>query len=124
MKLKNIYLIIFLLLFTGLNTNSFAQERNKEFKTTNKRYELVAYPIPAKTEVNIKMNADLIQDADEIIIINIIGREVCKQKLNNDHKYSDVKFPQMQQFQNGIYIIIAKNKFGEIIHSSKIYLEN
>ncbi len=126
--MKNTYLYIvfsFLFFFGALSNNAVvAQEKDNLFQNKKDRFEMVVYPMPAKTELNIRMNTTLLKSAKEIAIVNLIGREVSRQRVSNDHQYNDVKFFNLQQIPNGIYMVIAKDEYGNIIHTSKLCIEN
>lgn len=126
--MKNTYLYIvfsFLFFFGALSNNAVvAQEKDNRFQNKKDRFEMVVYPMPAKTELNIRMNTTLLKSAKEIAIVNLIGREVSRQRVSNDHQYNDVKFFNLQQIPNGIYMVIAKDEYGNIIHTSKLCIEN
>lgn len=125
-NIRLIYIYIFslgFLLITFMGS-AFAQEKNKNFQNSRSSFEMVTYPIPAKTEINVKMNASLQKEAKEVVIVNIIGREIVHQNVTADHQYNDLKFYNLQQLPNGIYMIIAKDDSGKIIYTSKIFIEN
>lgn len=126
MKNSYLYIIFSFLFFFGTLSNGtlVAQEKNNRFQNKKDNFEMVVYPMPAKTELNIKMNPALLKSTKEITIVNLIGREVSHQKISNDHQYNDVKFYNLQQFPNGIYMVIAKDEYGQILHTMKLYIEN
>lgn len=126
--MKNTYLYIifsFLFFFGAFSNNAVvAQEKNNRFQNNQDRFEMVVYPMPAKTELNIRLTPKLLKSTKEISIVNLIGREVSHQRISDDHQYNDVKFFNLQQFPNGIYMVIAKDEFGNILHTSKLCIEN
>lgn len=123
-RLLHIPVLAWMLLWSSIINTSFAQEKNKNFQNTKSAFEMVIYPIPAKTELNVRMNPALLKASKEVVIVNIIGREIVHQEVNSDHQYNDVKFYNLQQLPNGIYMIIAKDEYGKIIHTSKVFIEN
>lgn len=126
--MRNIYLyILFLFLGVGWTSASFAlqqQEKNKTIQNQKTSFELIAYPSPAKTEVSIKMNKELKESTKELTLVNLIGREVSQQNVTDNGYNDDLKFYNLQQFPNGIYMIIAKDEYGNILHTVKLYIQH
>ncbi len=74
--------------------------------------DIVAYPNPFDNTLNIQFSNEDIYD---IRITNILGTEVFRQKISGKSTFINT-----ENFSNGIYIIIVRNKDGNLIKTIKL----
>lgn len=89
---------------------------------TNQEKSLTVYPVPVKTTVHVRISPALRPDIDKLEIISLIGRKITEQSII-DPNTTDVVFSNLNQYPSGIYMIIARNKFGKIVKSAKMVID-
>lgn len=114
-----------IMLFCGMMTNTaVAQQKNspEDMTITNQDKTLTVYPVPVKTTVHVRISPALRPDIDKLEIISLIGRKITEQSIM-DPNTTDVSFNNLNQYPSGIYMIIARNKYGKIIKSAKMIID-
>lgn len=124
---KSFFLLLLSLSLGVLNKNSlFAQEvnssDNKEiFGQQDKT--LTVYPMPATSTAYIRIAAGLRNEIDRLEIVNIVGRKVSEQKIV-DKATTEVVFNNLNTVPKGLYMVVARDKFGKVLQSAKLLLNN
>lgn len=102
------------------NAQSVNNEQRFEINASTKK--LSVYPTPASSFVNISVPMGLREQVDKIQIIDISGRVVMEQKILNKN-ISEVSFYNLSTLVDGVYIIVARDREGRMIQSSKMILD-
>jgi hypothetical protein len=113
----NLLLTLTLLLSFSMTGSSFAQQEHTVI--TNSDNYITIYPTPANTRVNIRLSTGLRSDVEKVEIVNLIGRKLKEQVLI-DKNTTEVSFTDISDLAQGIYMVIARDKFGKIIQSAKM----
>lgn len=123
--MKNIYklsLFLSFLFLAALGSEQVSAQQGIENKLiTNQDRTLTVYPIPANNRVNVRISTGLRADVDKIEIVNLIGRKVSEQTII-DSNTTEIAFNDLGNFAEGIYMVVARDKSGKIIQSSKMVI--
>jgi hypothetical protein len=124
--MKFIYKIgLLLLLSIGLGGSFMlvtAQQNGPEkINISNQDRSITVYPVPVKSTAHIRLSAGLRQEVDKLEIINLIGRKITEQTLI-DKSTTDISFSNLDDYPQGIYMVIARDKFGKIVQSAKLII--
>lgn len=103
-----------------LNTN--AQENDRKI-ITNQDKSITIYPVPARNVAHIRLSAALKPEVDKIEIINLIGKKITEQTII-DKNASEIIFSNLGELPQGIYMIITRDKYGKILLSAKMMIDN
>ena len=98
-----------------------AQQGGEKTLITNQDRTLTVYPIPANNRVNVRLSSALRQEVDKVEIVNLIGRKLTEQVII-DNNTTEITFNDLGDFAEGIYMVIARDKSGKIIQSSKLVI--
>lgn len=125
-KLYFLGLVVFsLFVLLGMsNATVYAQQNNNTEKTrsiTNQEKTLTIYPVPVTTTVHIRISQALRPDIEKLEIYSLVGRKLTEQSII-DPNTTDVSFTNLNQYPSGIYIIMARDKYGKIVKSAKMLL--
>lgn len=120
--MKKTILALFTILCFGINANAQSQrdsaafEYNSEYATginnVAKQDNIVIYPNPARSEVNIVF--DRSADIKSIAIYNLIGKAVTVYKVNGNSAKLDV-----ESIPSGIYFLRMLDGLGHVITTRK-----
>ncbi|HET8574133.1 MAG TPA: T9SS type A sorting domain-containing protein [Edaphocola sp.] len=100
------------------------QKNNENIIITNQSNKtLTIYPVPVSTSVHIRISQALRPDVDKLEIINLIGRKITEQTLI-DATTTDVSFSNLGQYPSGIYMVVARDKYGKIVKSAKMVINH
>ena len=102
--------------------NTHAQENDRRI-ITNQEKTISVYPVPARTTAHIRLSPALKQDVDKIEIINLIGKKITEQTII-DKNASEIIFSNLGELPQGIYMIITRDKYGKILLSAKMMIDN
>lgn len=114
------FAVVLLGLLTTLTTTVSGQEREK-ISFTNQEKTLTVYPMPVTNVAHVKLSPALRQEVNSLEIINLIGRKLTEQTIIGKTT-TDVSFTDLNEFPKGIYMVIARDKYGKIIQSAKMIL--
>jgi len=115
---------LFLLFFAGLclGTHGFGQQNGPEkIDLTNQQKTITIYPMPVSNTAHIRLSTSLRAEVNKIEIINLIGRKLTEQVLL-DQSTTDVSFTNLNEYPDGIYMVVARDKFGKIVQSAKMII--
>jgi hypothetical protein len=122
--MKLIYKYFFLFTFTLLTGAGIlqlsAQDRDKTI-ISNQDKTIAIYPVPANNMASIRLSSALRSEVSQVEIINLIGRKLAEQPLM-DKNTSDIVFTNLNELPEGIYMVVARDKFGKIIQSAKMII--
>lgn len=120
------YLVTLLVagLLALISPSASAQSVNNEqrFEINTNTKKLSVYPTPASSFVNVSVPMGLREQVDKIQILDISGRIVMEQKILNKN-ISEVSFYNLSTLVDGVYIIVARDREGRMIQSSKMILD-
>lgn len=124
--MKFIYKPGFLLLLAislGGNAMLASGQQNdpEKINITNQDRTITVYPMPVKNVAHIRLSTALRLEVDKIEIINLIGRKITEQTLI-DKSTTEISFANLDQYPQGIYMVVARDKFGKIIQSAKLII--
>lgn len=108
-----------LLLTTG-SLQAAAQGSEKPVLTNQDR-SITIYPIPANSYVTIHLSPSLRSEVEKVEIVNLIGRRLSEQVIMNKQT-TEISFTNLNEMPQGIYIVIARDKFGKIVQSAKMVI--
>lgn len=115
-------LFLSMMLLAELNSVSVsAQQGGEKTLITNQDRTLAVYPIPANNRVNVRLSSALRQEVDKVEIVNLIGRKLTEQVII-DNNTTEITFNDLGDFAEGVYMVIARDKSGKIIQSSKLVI--
>lgn len=114
--------IFLLLLFPWLSSMGQNSDNGKRI-ITNSEKVITIYPIPAKTVAYVRISPALQSDIEKIEIVNLIGKKVAEQTVI-DKNISEYIFNNLNEYPKGIYIIITRDKYGKIVQSAKMIIDN
>ena len=115
-------LFLSLLLVAGLSASSVsAQQGSERTIITNQDRTLTVYPIPANNKVSVRLSANLRADVDKVEIVTLIGRKITEQTII-DSNTTELTFNDLGDVAPGIYMVIARDRSGRIIQSSKMVI--
>lgn len=112
--------LIALVLLTLPAVPATAQEQEK-ITFTNEEKTLTIYPMPVINVAHIKLSPALRTDVSSLEIINLIGRKITEQTIIGKNT-TDISFTNLNELPEGIYMVIARDKYGKIIQSAKMIL--
>lgn len=111
-------LLITLSIVIGVATPTvYAQSDNRNL-TNNYDKSIVAYPIPANTNVFIKLSASIKNEAKTIELVNLIGRKIFETNVTSN----DISINNLSQYPEGVYMIVAKDANGKMLYATKMYI--
>lgn len=115
-------LFLTLLILAGLSSVSVsAQQGSERTLLTNQDRTLTVYPIPANNRVSVRLSANLRADVDKVEIVTLIGRKITEQTII-DSNTTEITFNDLGDVAPGIYMVIARDKSGRLIQSSKMVI--
>jgi hypothetical protein len=115
-------LLLSMILLAELSSVSVsAQQGGEKTLITNQDRTLTVYPIPANNRVNVRLSSALRQEVDKVEIVNLIGRKLTEQVII-DNNTTEITFNDLGDFPEGIYMVMARDKSGKIIQSSKLVI--
>jgi len=115
-------LLLSMMLLAELSSVSVsAQQGGEKTIITNQDRTLTVYPIPANNRVNVRLSSALRQEVDKVEIVNLIGRKLTEQVII-DSNTTEITFNDLGDFKEGIYMVMARDKSGKIIQSSKLVI--
>jgi hypothetical protein len=121
-SLYNISLVLLVLAgVCGLSSTSVAQQNNEQkIIFGNQDKTITVYPVPASTVAYIRLSPSLKNEVDKVELVNLIGRKIADQPVID--KNAEIVFNNLNEQPAGIYMIIARDKFGKILQSTKLVL--
>ncbi|KAA5536670.1 T9SS type A sorting domain-containing protein [Taibaiella lutea] len=115
-------LLLSMILLAELSSVSVsAQQGGEKTLISNQDRTLTVYPIPANNRVNVRLSSALRQEVDKVEIVNLIGRKLTEQVII-DNNTTEITFNDLGDFPEGIYMVMARDKSGKIIQSSKLVI--
>jgi hypothetical protein len=115
-------LLVSMILIAALSSvRVSAQQGGEKTIISNQDRTLAVYPIPANNRVNVRLSSALRQEVDKVEIVNLIGRKLTEQVII-DNNTTEITFNDLGDFAEGIYMVIARDKSGKIIQSSKLVI--
>lgn len=106
-----------------MNTDVFAQNQDqKRFSNQFESKTAVAYPMPANSNVFVKLSPALKAEAKSIEVINLIGKAVAQQEVSNSN--GDVNITNLQNVPEGIYMIVIKDGNDKLLYSTKLLVSH
>lgn len=124
--MKFIYKISFIICFSFLLGFPFQQIQAQDIDkriVTNQERVITIYPVPARSVAHIRMSPALKAEVNKIEIINLIGKKITEQTII-DKNASEIIFSNLNELPKGIYIVVTRDKFGKILLSAKMILDN
>src|SRR5690606_5339780 len=88
---------------------------------TNQDKTITIYPIPANQFATIRISPSLRAEVEKIEIVNLIGRKMSEQTIMNKQT-TEISFTNLNEMPQGIYIVVARDKFGKIVQSAKMII--
>jgi hypothetical protein len=120
--MKLIYKLTFLLTLTaflGFSAVDASAQGSEKTTITNQEKTITVYPIPASSVANIRLSPALKNEVEKIEIISLIGRKLSEQYIINKNTM-DITFTDISEMPQGIYMVVARDKYGKIIQSAKM----
>lgn len=118
-KFIPIFLLFLFPWFLSMGQNS----DNGKRIITNSEKVITIYPIPARTVAYVRISPALQADIEKIEIVNLIGKKITEQTVI-DKNISEYIFNNLNEYPKGIYIIITRDKYGKIVQSAKMIIDN
>ncbi len=121
--MRILYKLFILIFLTGLGSpmdQLWAQSVEKNI-ITNQDKTITLYPIPANTTINIRLSPALRNEVDKLEIVNLIGRKLTEQMIF-DRTSTEISFNNLAEIPQGIYMVVARDKYGKIIQSAKLII--
>ena len=123
--MKLLYKFAFLLTLivaVGLNPADVAAQQDGDRPIiSNQDRTITIYPIPASNVVNIRLSPALKNEVEKVEIINLIGRKLTEQTIL-DRNSTNITFNNLGEMAQGIYMVVARDKYGKIIQSAKMVI--
>ncbi len=123
--MKQLYtLILGITLMSGLtigSTSVYAQVSERGVFSNIER-SISLYPVPANSYVHVRLNGSLKNDADKVEVYSLIGRKIAEQGIR--HNDSEIIFSNLNEWAAGVYMVVAKDKGGRILESSKLVINH
>lgn len=122
--MKLIYKLSLLLMLCFLFQGNFAELRaqnNEKPIITNQDKTITLYPIPANTSIHIRLSPALRNEVDKVEIVNLIGRKLTEQMIL-DRSSTEISFNNLSELPQGIYMVVARDRYGKIIQSAKLII--
>lgn len=94
-------------------------QTNEKTLITNQEKTLTLYPIPANTNLIVRLSPALRSEVDKVEVMNLIGRKMTEQTIL-DRTSTEITFNNISEMPQGIYMVVAKDKFGKIVQSAKM----
>jgi len=102
--------------------NINAQENDRRI-ISNQEKTITIYPVPARSVAHIRLSPALKPDVEKVEIINLIGKKITEQTVI-DKSASEIIFSNLGELPQGIYMIITRDKYGKILLSAKMMIDN
>lgn len=123
--MKSLYNISFVLLMVaglcGFSSDSVAQQNNEQKVIFgNQEKTISVYPVPTNSVAYIRLSAALKNDVEKVELVNLIGRKIADQPVVD--KNAEIVFTNLNEQPQGIYMVIARDKYGKILQSTKLVL--
>lgn len=121
--MKFIYKIaVIVVLFAGMFGNNAAAQQNNEQRVifANQDKTISVYPVPTNSVAYIRLSPALKSEVEKVEIVNLIGRRVADQPVVD--KNAEIVFTNLNEQPQGIYMVIARDKFGKILQSAKMVI--
>jgi len=114
-------LLLAFISFLGLSATEAAAQGNEKTILTNQDRTITVYPIPANSNVNIRLSTALRNEVEKVEIVNLIGRKLAEQTII-DRNTTEIAFTNLSEMPQGIYMVVARDKSGKIIQSAKMVI--
>lgn len=114
-------LFLSMIMLAALSSVSVSAQQGEKTIISNLDRTLTVYPIPANNRVSVRLSAALRQEVDKVEIVNLIGRKITEQVII-DNNTTEITFNDLGDFPEGIYMVMARDKSGKIIQSSKMVI--
>lgn len=88
---------------------------------TNQQKILTVYPLPVSSTVHIRLSPSLRLEVQSLEIVSLVGRKLADQRVL-DPNTTDVSFSNLEDYPAGIYMVIARDKYGKIVKSAKMII--
>lgn len=92
---------------------------NEKPVLTNQEKTITIYPVPANSYATVRLSPALRNEVDKVEIVNLIGRKMSEQVIMNKQT-TEISFTNLNELPQGIYIVVARDKFGKIVQSAKM----
>ncbi|MFT4063010.1 MAG: T9SS type A sorting domain-containing protein [Edaphocola sp.] len=99
--------------------NADAQQNNERILLSNQDRQMTVFPVPANTSVNVRISAGLRTEVERVEIVSLIGRKITEQSII-DKNTTEVTFNNLADVPQGIYMVVARDKSGRVLQSSKM----
>lgn len=120
--LYKISLLLTMGAFIGLASSNNASAQDVERPIiSNQDRTITIFPIPANNVVNIRLSPALKNDVEKVEIINLIGRKLTEQTIL-DRNSLNITFNNLGEMAQGIYMVVARDKYGKIVQSAKMVI--
>lgn len=118
-------LLMVVFLFCTPGQLSAQQNKNNEEKMviTNQEKVLTLFPMPVTNTVHVHLSLELRAEVDKLEIYNVIGRKLQEQRIISSQT-SDVSFTGFRSYPTGIYMVVARDKYGKIVKSAKMIVND
>lgn len=113
--------LLTLIAFMGLGSVDATAQSTEKTIITNQDRTITVFPIPANTNVNVRLSASLRSEVDKVEIVNLIGRKLAEQTII-DRSTIDITFTNLSEMPQGIYMVVARDKGGKIVQSAKMVI--
>lgn len=122
MKLHyKIYTLLSCVLLLGLLSVNAGAQSSEKTVISNTDKTITIYPIPANNKVYVRLSSALSGEVEKVQIVNLIGRKLTEQTII-DRSVSDIAFTDIGEYPQGVYMIVARDKFGKIVQSAKMVI--
>lgn len=113
---------IYLLIFVLLSSIASAQTPDKSSVLSNETIQVYTYPNPVTTRLVVRISNNFKQQVHKVEIVNIIGKKIKEQQLL-DKNTTEIYFNDLAEVPQGIYLVIARDENGKVLHSNKFLIE-
>ena len=111
---------LFASLFSASNILSAQQNNEQRVIFANQDKTISVYPVPTNSVAYIRLSPALKNEVEKVEIVNLIGRRVADQPVVD--KNAEIVFTNLNEQPQGIYMVIARDKFGKILQSAKMVI--
>ncbi len=99
-----------------------AQTQNGEnISIMTNQNTMTVFPTPADSRAYVKLSPSLRNRVEKVEIINLIGRKL-KEQIIISKSTTEISFNDISELPQGIYMVVARDEFGQILQSSKLVI--
>lgn len=118
-----IYIVVALFAFVCVYKGEVRaqSQSNENFSVNTAQYTMMVFPTPADTRAYVRLSPALKSKVDKVEIINLIGRKIKEQKIITKST-TEISFNDIGELPQGIYMVVARDEYGQILQSAKLVI--